>query len=70
MGHAAGCGVTEPDATAPRVEITSRPPNDTIVRKAIPVRVTASDNDAVARVELRVNGSPHDEALAPPWDLT
>jgi len=65
----AGCDSTAPDGTPPSVTITSPQPNDIITSKAVRVAVTATDNEAVARVELRVNGSLHDEALVSPWEL-
>jgi hypothetical protein len=64
-----GCDLTAPDGTPPSVTITSPQRNDVVIHREISVSVTATDNEAVDRIELRVNGTLHDEASTPPWEL-
>jgi large repetitive protein len=59
-----------PDSEPPTVQITAPAPNTTVVEEAtVPVRVRATDNVAVASVELLVNGVVVETLTSDPYEF-
>lgn len=60
---------TNPDTTAPTVEITS-PTNNSTIDGVVDITLNVSDNKGIAKVEIYIDGELSGETNSEPWEFT